>query len=184
MAAVGDVLDNPVTGERFTVLAVPRGDHDWGRAEILYPPGAQGPPRHVHERTQERISVVEGILTVSLGGRRDRRQLREGETLELPPGIPHRFWNPGDAPVRLIGEARPGAQLGAALERLCQLAQQGKVTKRGAPKNPLEVALLFEQSEMYLTGIPLAIQRPLQRWLAGIARRRGYEGRSAGGERA
>jgi hypothetical protein len=31
---------------------------------------------------------------------------------------------------------------------------------------------------MYLTGIPLALQRRLQRWLAGIARRRGL------GERA
>jgi hypothetical protein len=110
---------------------------------------------------------------VSLGGRRDRRELRQGETLDLPPGVPHRFWNPSDAPVRLVGEARPGAQLGVALERLCQLAQQGKVTRRGAPKNPLEVALLFEQSEMYLTGLPLALQRPLQRWLAGVARRRG-----------
>jgi mannose-6-phosphate isomerase-like protein (cupin superfamily) len=167
------VLENPVTGERFTVLAVPRDDQDWGKAEILYPPGAQGPPRHVHQRTRERISVVEGVLTVSLGRRRERRLLRQGETLELPPGVPHRFWNPGDAPVRLVGEARPGAQVGFALERLCQLAQQGKVTRRGAPKNPLEVALLFEQSEMYLTGIPPALQRPLQRWLAGIARRRG-----------
>ncbi len=176
MAAVGDVLENPVTGERFTVLAVPRNEEDWGRAEILFPPGAMGPPRHVHQRTQERISVLEGVLTVSLGGRRDRRELRQGETLDLPPTVPHRFWNPSDAPVRLVGEARPGAQLGVALERLCQLAQQGKVTRRGAPKDPLEVALLFEQSEMYLTGIPLAIQRPLQRWLAGLARRRGYGG--------
>jgi len=174
VAAVGDVLENPVTGERFTVLAVPRDDEDWGRAEILLPPGAKGPPRHLHQRTQERVSVLEGVLTVSLGGRRDRRELRQGETLELPPGVPHRFWNPGDAPVRLVGEARPGAQLGVALERLCQLAQEGKVTRRGAPKDPLEVALLFEQSEMYLTGIPLAVQRPLQRWLAGLARRRGY----------
>jgi quercetin dioxygenase-like cupin family protein len=177
VAAVGDVLENPVTGERFTVLAVPRDQEDWGRAEIMFPPGAKGPPRHVHERTQERISVVEGVLTVSLGGRRDRRELRQGEALELPPGVPHRFWNPSDAPVRLVGEARPGAQLGVALERLCQLARQGKVTRRGAPKNPLEVALLFEQSEMYLTGLPLALQRSLQRWLAGVARRRGYASR-------
>jgi quercetin dioxygenase-like cupin family protein len=178
VADVGDVLENPVTGERFTVLAIPRDDHDWGKAEILYPPGAQGPPRHVHQRTLERVSVIEGVLTVSLGSRRDRRELRAGETLELPPQIPHRFWNPSDQPVRLVGEARPGAQLGIALERLCRLAQEGKVTRRGAPKNPLQVALLFEQSEMYLTGIPLAIQRPLQGWLAGLARRRGY---TAGG---
>ena len=98
-------------------------------------------------------------------------------TLDLPPHIPHRFWNPSDQPVRLVGEARPGAQLGVALERLCQLAREGKITRRGAPKDPLEVALLFEQSEMYLTGIPLAIQRPLQRWLSDLARRRGHTAR-------
>jgi mannose-6-phosphate isomerase-like protein (cupin superfamily) len=174
VADVGDVLENPVTGERFTVLAVPRTEDDWGKAEILFPPGAQGPPRHVHERTQERVSVVEGVLTVSLGSRRDRRELRAGDTLDLPPRVPHRFWNPSGQPVRLVGEARPGAQLGIALERLVRLAREGKVTRRGAPKDPLEVALLFEQSEMYLTGIPVAVQRPLQRWLADLARRRGY----------
>jgi hypothetical protein len=39
VADVGDVLENPVTGERFTVLAVPRYEDDWGKAEILFPPG-------------------------------------------------------------------------------------------------------------------------------------------------
>jgi mannose-6-phosphate isomerase-like protein (cupin superfamily) len=174
MAEVGDVLYNRVTGERFTVLAIPRDDHDWGRTEIRFPPGASGPPRHVHVRTEERVSVLEGRLTVSLGGRRDRRVLGPGESLALPPGLPHRFWNPGEQPVRFVGEARPAVALGAALARLCQLAEQGKLTRRGAPKNPLEVALLFEASELYLTGIPIALQRPLQRRLAALARRRGH----------
>ena len=38
MARVGDVLHNPVTGEQFTVLAVPATADGWGRAEILLPP--------------------------------------------------------------------------------------------------------------------------------------------------
>ena len=174
MANVGDVLHNPVTGEQFTVLAVPATADNWGRAEILLPPGALGPPRHVHERTVERVSVVEGVLSVSLCSRSNRHELQEGESLTLPAGVPHRFWNDASRPVRIIAEARPGAQLGAALERICQLAQDGKVTRRGAPKDPLQVALLSEESEMYLTGIPRSIQRPIQRWLAGVARRRGY----------
>jgi quercetin dioxygenase-like cupin family protein len=173
MAEVGDVLRNPVTGEQFTVLEIPRTDEDWGKAEILLPPGAIGPPRHFHLRTEERVTVLQGVLTVNLGGRRDLRQLREGESAVLPPGTPHRFYNASDQPVRLVGEARPGVQLGAALERICQLAQEGKVNRKGAPKNPLEVALLFEKSELYLTGIPLFIQRPLRRRLAALARRRG-----------
>ena len=174
MVNVGDVLHNRVTGERFTVLEIPRDERDWGRTEILFPPGASGPPRHVHVRTEERVAVLEGELTVSLGRRRDRRVLRPGESLALPPGLPHRFWNPGDRPVRFAGEARPAVALGAALLRLCQLAEQGKLTRRGAPKNPLELALLFEASELYLTGVPIALQRPLQRRLAALARRRGY----------
>src|SRR5213593_1305097 len=137
MPNVGDVLNNPVTGEQFTVLEIPVTDEDWGKAEMLLPPGAQGPPRHLHLRTEERVTVLQGILNVSLGSRRNLRQLREGESAVLPP-------------VTLIGEARPGVQLGAALERICQLAQEGKVNRKGAPKNPLEVALLFEKSELYL----------------------------------
>ena len=175
MAGVGNVLHNPVTGEQFTILAVPETADDWGRAEILLPPGALGPPRHVHERTVERVMVTEGVLSVSLCSRSNRHELHEGESLTLPAGVPHRFWNDGSRPARGIGEARPGAQLGAALERICQLAQEGKVTRRGAPKDPLQVALLFEESEMYLTGIPRSVQRPLQRWLAQVARRRGYD---------
>ncbi len=174
MVDVGDVLRNPVTGERFTVLAIPHGEQDWGRTEILFPPGASGPPRHVHVRTEERVLVLEGELTVSLGGRRDRRLLRAGESLALPAGLPHRFWNPSGQPVCFVGEARPAVALGAALVRLCQLGEQGKLTRRGAPKNPFELALLFEASELYLTGIPVALQRPLQRRLAAAARRRGY----------
>lgn len=178
MAGVGDVLRNPVTGEQFTV---PQTEDDWGRAEIVLPVGALGPPRHVHERTVERVSVLEGVLTVSLCSRSNRHELHEGEALTLPAGVPHRFWNDSSRPVRIIGEARPGAQLGAALERICQLAQAGKVNRRGAPRDPLQVALLFEESEMYLTGIPRSLQRPIQRWLADVARRRGYSLESTGG---
>ncbi len=112
MVDVGDVLRNPVTGERFTVLAIPHGEQDWGRTEILFPPGASGPPRHVHVRTEERVLVLEGELTVSLGGRRDRRLLRAGESLALPAGLPHRFWNPSGQPVCFVGEARPAVALG------------------------------------------------------------------------
>ena len=135
MAGVGNVLHNPVTGEQFTILAVPETADDWGRAEILLPPGALGPPRHVHERTVERVMVTEGVLSVSLCSRSNRHELHEGESLTLPAGVPHRFWNDGSRPARVIGE----------------------------------------ESEMYLTGIPRSVQRPLQRWLAQVARRRGYD---------
>ena len=39
------------------------------------------------------------------------------------------------------------------------LARDGETIRGGIPRNPLQLALLFEISETYLPALPLAVQR-------------------------
>lgn len=69
--------------------------------------GAPCPPLHVHTHEHESIYVIEGVFTVELDG--VRHELHPGDCLIMPPGVPHRFANLSDAPVRVIGTVAPTA---------------------------------------------------------------------------
>jgi len=64
------------------------------------PPGAASPPVHVHHRTDEGFYVVSSAY----------RFLVDGKTIDGPTGshllvragVPHTFWNAGDAPARCL----------------------------------------------------------------------------------
>ena len=68
---IGEVLENPVTGERATILELPWKNPD-GRAvaELTALAGARVVGEHRHPPMVERFTVLEGELTVK----------REGET--------------------------------------------------------------------------------------------------------
>ena len=50
-----------------------------------------------------------------------------------------------------------------------------KTVGGGVPRNPLQLALLFEISETYLPALPLAVQRGIFGPLARLAHRLGSE---------
>lgn len=56
--------------------------------EIVQIPGAE-PPLHVHEREDETFYVLEGQLSVWVGGQ--VHHLVAGESIFLPRGVPHTF---------------------------------------------------------------------------------------------
>lgn len=55
---------------------------------------AKKPPTHWHPRQHEHFEVLEGQLTVHVDDE-PARVLAAGESLEIPPGTPHRMWNGG-----------------------------------------------------------------------------------------
>lgn len=61
-------------------------------------PGA-GLTLHTHD-VEESVTVVEGEATCEIDG--EFYQLRPYETSFVPPGVPHRFLNRGDRPVRIL----------------------------------------------------------------------------------
>jgi quercetin dioxygenase-like cupin family protein len=64
------------------------------------PAGFAGPPRHVHEGTDEAFHVLSGTLTVTVGDRTLRAQA--GEVAFVPRGVPHTFSNPDPDPVTML----------------------------------------------------------------------------------
>jgi quercetin dioxygenase-like cupin family protein len=62
------------------------------------------PPRHVHAHESAVIVVLEGALTVEIGG--EQRKVHASESVFLPRGIPHTFR--ADAPARILEVTTPG----------------------------------------------------------------------------
>ena len=68
--------------------------------EILFQPGAQGTPLHLHRREEELYYVIEGKLEVRLGDQ--HLALEAGGSVLLPRGIPHKVTPSGHETTRAL----------------------------------------------------------------------------------
>jgi quercetin dioxygenase-like cupin family protein len=68
-------------------------------AEISVVPGGGAPP-HIHHREDESFHVVEGSLTIQVGG--DTITASAGDFAFLPRGIAHSFKNTGDGYAKAL----------------------------------------------------------------------------------
>src|SRR5437870_13892294 len=91
---VGEVWENPVTGERGEILELPYKNPE-GRAsvEMTAVVGARVAGEHRHSALVERFTVLEGELTFKLDGQTSI--LREGQSAVIEPGLWHDWWNAG-----------------------------------------------------------------------------------------
>lgn len=74
--------------------------------ESTWDAGGKPPPRHYHPKQDERFEVLEGELTVEVG-QEPARVLRQGETLDVPRGAPHRMWNASESTARASWRVTP-----------------------------------------------------------------------------
>jgi len=121
-------LTNRHTGE---VLEIRREMSDGAQVFGLWgtlPPHRQGPPLHIHYFEDEEGSIVAGTLSAEVDGR--RVTAGPGETVRLPRGIPHRWWNDGDQPLVFEGRTRPAVDLDRYLQAVFD------VMNAGAPNRP------------------------------------------------
>lgn len=137
----GQTLQNPVTGERFTFTHTAQSTG----AELLafdleLHPGGAVPIVHVHPIQSERFEVLEGEMRFRLGLR--RRMAGSGDVVQVDPGVPHSFANPGDEPARVHVEDRPALRMGEMFADVIAMAEDGRMTRRGLPRNQLELAPL------------------------------------------
>jgi len=140
MIHAGDTIENPVTGERIVFHQTSRETN--GEAvlfETFVQPNGFVASAHVHPKQEERFEIVSGTLGLKVGGR--EIVAGPGETLTVPPGTPHRFWNAGDHEVRFRCEVRPALQFEQLLETMFALAAAGKTNKKGMP-NLLRLAVI------------------------------------------
>jgi hypothetical protein len=97
--------------------------------------------------------------------------------------VPHAWKNPGsEVELRLVSELRPTLVFETILATYFGLARDGKSTKQGIPKNPLQSALLADESRgiVYAGRLPIAAQDgvfALLALLASVGRLLGYRAR-------
>src|SRR5579872_2954015 len=171
---VGEVWENPVTGERGTILELPYENAE-GRAsvELTALAGARVAGEHRHPGLIERFTVLEGELTLKRDGQTNA--LREGESAEITPGTWHDWWNAGDRNARVRVEITPGERFAHMIETMFGLARLGHVNAKGMPR-PLQLALIAREFSdvIVFRSPPAAVQRAIFGALAPIAHGRGY----------
>jgi mannose-6-phosphate isomerase-like protein (cupin superfamily) len=171
-------IHNPVTGEVARLNVVP-ADSDGRRLEVdlWLQPGAAVARAHVHPQLVERYEVVEGEVGFLVGT--DTRVARPGdETVEVPAGTVHDWWNAGDGiahvKFELAGTAPTPARFLSAIEALWSLGAQGRVNAQGMPDALWLAAIGREYRDVVVfTSPPAAVQATLFPLLAALARRTG-----------
>ena len=177
MGRINHTITNPAIGHRITFLQT--GDQTNGRLlQIEYaverPEIKPAIPLHKHLKCEERFETVQGKLGVVLDG--TRQVLEAGESVTIPPGTPHTFWNAGDGELRFITDVRPPGDLQTYWETVFGLAQDGKVNDNGLP-NLLQLAVVAPMADSYDPRTPVVATKALIIILGTIGRLLGYKPR-------
>jgi quercetin dioxygenase-like cupin family protein len=181
VAKAGDVIENPITGERITFLKTTQETNgELLRFEYVLPPEFTI-PEHVHPHQEERHEILSGTLRGRVGGQ--ERDYEEGERVVGPAGVPHAWQNPSsEEELRFVSELRPPLVFETLMETTFGLARDGKTTKQGIPKDPLQLAVLVDETRgmFYSSRVPVAVQEALLALfavLASVGRLLGYRAR-------
>src|SRR5262249_11036357 len=126
----GEVWNNPVTGERATILERP-WDNPAGRAtaELTALVGARVVGEHRHPALVERFTVLEGELNVKC--EEQTSILHQGETAVINPGVWHDWWNASSRDARVRVEITPGERFVYMIETFFGLARLGHTDREG-----------------------------------------------------
>lgn len=177
---------DPITHTRIVV--VKDTEEMSGRGwvtEVYCPQGSTAFPPHVHQIWTETFEVLEGSATCRLGA--EDHPLARGESIVMPPGVPHVHpWNtgPGQMVFRHTNDfhaTTPEAltDVLGAFATMFGLAREGKVGKKGLPKNPLQLAATARtliRHRSFDAAIPIPVQLAMSATLGRLAEALGYHG--------
>ena len=119
------------------------------------PPGADGPPPHIHFHEDEVGQVKAGTLAARVGGK--TIHVPAGGTAILPKGVVHHWWNGGDELLEFSGKVKPGVDLDRYLQAIFAVVNAGE-RGRPSPFYMAHVAWRHRRSQA-LASPPAAIQR-------------------------
>ena len=178
MAIPGQTLENPITGERIVFRETARETR--GSKLVIdhfLKPHTSTFPEHVQLNQEERFTVLSGTATYQLNGAKNAAQT--GEVIVVPQGAPHRNpWNESDQEMVFRHETSPDFGSEVFFESLFSLAQDGKINNKGEV-SALQILVIGAglESQTYVTGIPVSVQRVINPMLATIGRWLGYASR-------
>jgi quercetin dioxygenase-like cupin family protein len=140
MIRPGQVIDNPVTGERLVFLKTSQETNgELVEFEAFVEPTGFVASVHLHPYQEERFHVLRGTVGFKLD--KSRMLAGPGQRVIVPAGTPHKFWNAGDDEAHFVCEVRPALQFERLIETMFSLAADGKTNRKGMP-NPLRLAVI------------------------------------------
>jgi len=187
MIHAGFETTDPFTGTRSIVIA--GAEETQGRGwiiEVHCPEGARPAIlEHLHLTWTETFEILRGSATYRLGG--VEQPLAAGERVVMPPGVPQVHpWNTGSGVMIYrqtndFGAATPEAvhDVLGAFATINGLAREGKIGRKGLPKNPLQLAATmrtFVRHGGFDAKVPIAVQRVVSATLGRLAEALGYRG--------
>ena len=123
--------------------------------EGTLPPGADGPPLHVHIHEHEEVNVKAGTAGALVG--REKIIVPAGGSAIFPAGIPHRWWNAGDDLLELSGQVVPSVDLDRYLQAVFAVLN---ASANGRPSIFHLAHVLWRHRDTQLMAVPApAIQR-------------------------
>ena len=175
MAHIGQVIENPLSGERIVFRQT--AAHTGGRLlafDLYLAPGGRVPSSHAHPEQEERFTVVRGRMRFRVAGR--TVIARAGDTTVVPPGTVHAFSNPGVDPAQVRVEVRPALHMEDLLETATALARDGRTLPNHMPR-PLDLVLFLSEfrQEVRPPIVPAALMQALVEPLAWLVRRLGRD---------
>jgi quercetin dioxygenase-like cupin family protein len=171
----GQVLENPVTGERAVILTDPAQHPDRVLvAHLFVSPGGRVAAEHFHPTLTERFHVIHGQVGFLIDG--EERLLATGDHATVPPGTRHDWWQVGPETAEVVVEVAPGDGFVEMVGTLFGLARDGKANRRGLP-GLLQLAVTANtyRDVMVVTSPAPAVQRPLFLLLAAIGHTTGLK---------
>lgn len=99
-------------------------------AWVSLDPVGTGVPPHVHPKQDEHIYVMEGVYTLYLDG--EWTTAGPGDTVRLPMGLPHAYYNKSEAPAKSLFWVSPSGQLATLFGELHNLADPEEVVRLSA----------------------------------------------------
>lgn len=176
LVRVGEVLENPVTGERGVIRVPPLQSNGYRLvADVYVRPGGAVSGEHIHPSYTETYTMVRGGLTVRRDGQ--NTELEPGMRVNIPIGMTHDFWNAGRDEARFVLEVQPADRFLLMIRNLFMLAQDGQTNAKGMPGLLQGVALGREFADaIRFTSPPPFVQRVMFGLLGPLARLAGRRG--------
>ena len=174
MIKAGDILENPVTGERLIFRKTSRETNgELVVVECFVKADGGVAAGHVHPHQSERFEILKGAVGFKLDGQ--KIVAGPGDRILVAPGTSHRFWNAGDEEAHFVCEVRPALGFEQLIETMFALAADGKTNRKGMP-NPLRLAVIAKHhfDDVRLPFPPVWAQRLGLALGAPIGRALGY----------
>jgi quercetin dioxygenase-like cupin family protein len=159
MIRTGDIIENPVTGERMRfVEASDVTGGEYTLIELELEPNGTVAMAHMHPFQTETFEILEGTVNFKVAG--ETVVAQAGDVVTVEPGQAHKFWNDSGERVVFRTEVRPSLNFERMIETMFSLAADGKTNKKGMP-NPLRLAVIARAyfDDVRLPFPPVALQR-------------------------